>query len=130
MSKRGSGSSARAGGGSYLSGKKAVAEMNITGSAKQIAYAQDIMKRPFDWIESNISFENSKIEKTSSKIAKDTYRERISDYKDFGKYLSDNQYKPMAKSGKEIKASSIIDRQGNYDGDKLFSMWERNVKKK
>ena len=130
MSKRGSGSSARAGGGSYLSGKKAVADMNITGSAKQIAYAQDIMKRPFDWIESNIAFENSKIEKTSSKIAKDTYRERISDYKDFGKYLSDNQYKPMAKSGKEIKASSIIDRQGNYDGDKLFSMWERNVKKK
>lgn len=129
MSKRGSGSSARAG-GSYLSGKKAVADMNITGSAKQIAYAQDIMKRPFDWIENNISFENSKIEKTSSKIAKDTYRERISDYKDFGKYLSDNQYKPMAKSGKEIKASSIIDRQGNYDGDKLFSMWERNVKKK
>lgn len=104
--------------------------MNITGSAKQIAYAQDIMKRPFDWIESNIAFENSKIEKTSSKIAKDTYRERISDYKDFGKYLSDNQYKPMAKSGKEIKASSIIDRQRNYDGDKLFSMWERNVKKK
>lgn len=130
MSKRGSGSSARASGGSYLSGKKSVAEMNITGSAKQIAYAQDIMKRPFDWIENNISFENSKIEKTSSKIAKDTYRERISDYKDFGKYLSDNQYKPMAKSGKEIKASSIIDRQGNYDGDKLFSMWERNVKKK
>lgn len=130
MSKRGSGSSARAGGGSYLSGKKAVANMNITGSAKQIAYAQDIMKRPFDWIEGNISFEKSKIEKTSSKIAKDTYRERISDYKDFGKYLSDNQYKPMAKSGKEIKASSIIDRQGNYDGDKLFSMWERNVKKK
>ena len=130
MSKRGSGSSARAGGGSYLSGKKAVADMNITGSAKQIAYAQDIMKRPFDWIENNISFENSKIEKTSSKIAKDTYRERISNYKDFGKYLSDNQYKPMAKSGKEIKASSIIDRQGNYDGDKLFSMWERNVKKK
>ena len=130
MSKRGSGSSARAGGGSYLSGKKAVAEMNITGSAKQIAYAQDIMKRPFDWIESKISFENSKNEKTTSKSAKDTYRERISDYKDFGKYLSDNQYKPMAKSGKEIKASSIIDRQRNYDGDKLFSMWERNVKKK
>lgn len=130
MSKRGSGSSARTGGGSYLSGKKAVADMNITGSAKQIAYAQDIMKRPFDWIENNISFENSKIEKTTSKSAKDTYRERISDYKDFGKYLSDNQYKPMAKSGKEIKASSIIDRQGNYDGDKLFSMWERNVKKK
>lgn len=130
MSKRGSGSSARAGGGSYLSGKKAIAEMNITGSAKQIAYAQDIMKRPFDWIENNISFENSKIEKTTSKSAKDTYRERISDYKDFGKYLSDKQYKPMAKSGKEIKASSIIDRQRNYDGDKLFSMWERNVKKK
>lgn len=104
--------------------------MNITGSAKQIAYAQDIMKRPFDWIENNISFENSKIEKTTSKSAKDTYKERISDYKDFGKYLSDNQYKPMAKSGKEIKASSIIDRQRNYDGDKLFSMWERNVKKK
>lgn len=130
MSKRGSGSSARAGGGSYLSGKKAVAELNITGSAKQISYAQDIMKRPFDWIERNISFEKSKIEKTSSKIAKDTYRERISDYKDFGKYLSDNQYKPMANSGREIKASFIIDRQGNYDGDKLFSMWERNVKKK
>lgn len=130
MSKRGSGSSARAGGGSYLSGKKAVTDMNITGSAKQIAYAQDIMKRPFDWIERNISFENSKIEKAASKSAKDTYRERISDYKDFGKYLSDNQYKPMAKSGKEIKASSIIDRQRNYDGDKLFSMWERNVKKK
>lgn len=130
MSKRGSGSSARAGGGSYLSGKKAVADMNITGSAKQIAYAQDIMKRPFDWIESNIALENSRIEKTSSKITKDTYRERINDYKDFGKYLSDNQYKPMAKSGKEIKASSIIDRQRNYDGDKLFSMWERNVKKK
>lgn len=130
MSKRGSGSSARAGGGSYLSGKKAVAEMNITGSAKQIAYAQDIMKRPFDWIESNISFENSKIEKTTSKSAKDTYRERISDYKDFGKYLSDNQYKPMAKSGKEIKASFIIDHQGRYDGYDLFNLWERTVKKK
>lgn len=130
MSKRGSGSSARAGGGSYLSGKKAVAEMNITGSAKQIAYAQDIMKRPFDWIESNISFENSKIEKTTSKSAKDTYRERISDYKDFGKYLSDNQYKPMAKSGKEIKASFVIDHQGRYDGYDLFNLWERTVKKK
>lgn len=130
MSKRGSGSSARAGGGSYLSGIKAVAEMNITGSAKQIAYAQDIMKRPFDWIESNISFENSKIEKTTSKSAKDTYKERISDYKDFGKYLSDNQYKPMAKSGKEIKASFIIDHQGRYDGYDLFNLWERTVKKK
>lgn len=130
MSKRGSGSSARAGGGSYLSGKKAVTDMNITGSAKQIAYAQDIMKRPFDWIESNISFENSKIEKTTSKSAKDTYRERISDYKDFGKYLSDNQYKPMAKSGKEIKASFIIDHQGRYDGYDLFNLWERTVKKK
>lgn len=130
MSKRGSGSSARAGGGSYLSGKKAVADMNITGSAKQIAYAQDIMKRPFDWIESNISFENSKIEKTTSKSAKDTYRERISDYKDFGKYLSDNQYKPMAKSGKEIKASFVIDHQGRYDGNDLFSLWERTAKKK
>ena len=110
--------------------KKAVTDMNITGSAKQIAYAQDIMKRPFDWIERNISFENSKIEKAASKSAKDTYRERISDYKDFGKYLSKNQYEPMAKSGKEIKASSIIDRQRNYDGDKLFSVWERTVKKK
>lgn len=130
MSKRGSGSSARAGGGSYLSGKKAVADMNITGSAKQIAYAQDIMKRPFDWIERNIALENSRIEKTSSKIAKDTYRERISDYKDFGKYLSDNQYKPMAKSGKEIKASFIIDYQGRYDGYDLFNLWERTVKKK
>ena len=130
MSKRGSGSSARTGGGSYLSGKKAVADMNITGSAKQIAYAQDIMKRPFDWIESNISFENSKIEKTTSKFAKDTYRERIIDYKDFGKYLSDNQYKPMAKSGKEIKASFVIDHQGRYDGNDLFNLWERTVKKK
>lgn len=130
MSKRGSGSSARTGGGSYLSGKKAVADMNITGSAKQIAYAQDIMKRPFDWIENNISFENSKIEKTTSKSAKDTYRERISNYKDFGKYLSDNQYKPMAKSGKEIKASFVIDHQGRYDGNDLFNLWERTVKKK
>lgn len=130
MSKRGSGSSARAGGGSYLSGKKMVSELNITGSAKQISYAQDILKRPFDWIERNIALENSRIEKSSSKIAKDTYRERISDYKDFGKYLSENQYKPMAKSGKEIKASFIIDAQGRYDGYDLFNLWERTIKKK
>ena len=130
MSKRGSGSSARAGGGSYLSGKKAVAELNITGSAKQISYAQDILKRPFDWIERNIALENSRIKKASSEGEKDTYRERISDYKDFGKYLSENQYKPMAKSGKEIKASFIIDAQGRYDGYDLFNLWERTKKKK
>lgn len=130
MSKRGSGSSARAGGGSYLSGKKAVAELNITGSAKQISYAQDILKRPFDWIERNIALENSRIKKASSEGEKRTYRERISDYKDFGKYLSENQYKPMAKSGKEIKASFIIDAQGRYDGYDLFHLWERTKKKK
>ena len=127
----GRGSASNGGGRSgYLSGKKTVTAMNITGSAKQISYAQDIMKRPFDWIERNIALENSRIEKARTTSEKNTYRERIDDYKAFGKYLSESQYEPMAKSGKEVKASFVINSQSHYEGDKLFYLWERNVKKK
>jgi hypothetical protein len=42
VSKRGSGSSARAGGGKFN-----VEQMNLSGSEKQVAWAKDIVKEAF-----------------------------------------------------------------------------------
>lgn len=127
MAKRGSGSSSRSGKG-YAAGRAMVDDFNVSGTAKQISYARDIMKRPFDWIQSNLARQNENISNAKSASTKRTYEGFAKEYKDFGTYITNSMYKPMRDSKKEIKASDIISTQYRFDGQKLFSVWKSQKK--
>ena len=129
----------RSSGREYLAGKSMVDKFEITGTEKQVAYARDIIKRPFEFIESSIENRKKEMErrinvakKVDSKripIIRKEENQNIKDLKDFGKDLTKTQYKPMLESKKALKASDVINRQGNFDGQKLYDVWKRTAKK-
>lgn len=69
VSKRGSGSSVRAGGGNF-----SAEQMNLSGSEKQVAWAKDIVKQAFQNLDSQIKQRqkmlNDDIEKTAKRAGK------------------------------------------------------------
>ena len=65
MSKRGSGSSARAGGGNF-----SVEQMNLSGSEKQVAWAKDIVKEVFENLDNWIKQREKALDDDIADIAK------------------------------------------------------------
>lgn len=65
MSKRGSGSSARAGGGNFN-----VEQMNLSGSEKQVAWAKDIVKEAFENLDNQIKQREKSLDDDIADIAK------------------------------------------------------------
>lgn len=111
----------------YNAGRAMVDKFTLVGSEKQKNYARDIMKRPFDWIESNVKRQNDLASGASREETKKTYRKFVEEYKEFGRYLSEELYRPNIKKSKStpIDASSIINYQHTYDGNRLFEAWKR-----
>lgn len=65
MSKRGSGNSARAGGGNF-----SVEQMNLSGSEKQVAWAKDIVKEAFENLDNQIKQREKALDDDIADVAK------------------------------------------------------------
>lgn len=134
MAKRGSGSSSRTkSGGAYKNwdaGISYISQMNIQGTEKQVKYAKDILERPFQYVKMNVNRYEDLAKKATRENTKKDYQNMANEMREFGSFLSTQQYKPMAESKAQLKASNIIQNQSRYDGNALYNQWRRVVKKK
>lgn len=138
MSKRGSGSSARAGGGMTAFN---AASLPIKGSEKQVAWAQDIIQSSFDTIDANIK----RLQEQNKKdIA--GFKQRHPDSKMTSelksRITSDNdawiatakEYRSASAENfakmKEIPAKQVIDSRYNFSGEVILRSINYNAEQK
>ena len=128
MSKRGSGSSARAGGGMAAFN---AASLPIKGSEKQVAWAQDILQSGFDTIDANIKRREEQNKKDiagfkqrhpDSKMTSEL-KSRITSDNDAwiatAKEYRSNSLKNFTGM-KEISAKQVIDSRNNLSGETIL----------
>lgn len=138
MSKRGSGSSVRAGGGMTAFN---AASLPIKGSEKQVAWAQDIIQSSFDTIDVNIKRLQ---EQNKKEIA--GFKQRHPDSKMTAelksKITADNdawiaaakEYRSASVQNfagmKEIPAKQVIDSRYNFSGEVILRSINYNAEQK
>ena len=103
-------------------------EFNITGTEKQVKYARDISQRVFDYADKNIARYEKLASESKREPTKRTYLNMANEVKTFKRELT-QQYRSLAKTGREMKASDIIERQRSLDGDYIFRQWQASRRK-
>ena len=125
MSKRGSGSSARAGNGGIAAFN--AASLPIKGSEKQVAWAQDILQSAFDTIDANIKRNHPDKKMTAelkSRITADNDA-WIAAAKEYRSASAQNFSKMN-----EIPAKQVIDSRYNFSGEVILRSINYNAEQK
>lgn len=121
--------SGRAGGSSAKVGSRpfSAAELNITGTEKQVSYARDIVQGAFDIMDSNIKRQKDLAKSAKTDSAKKTYREGVKDWKAFKDEMTETYRK---NASIPLPASGIISTKYRFQDGVLkdFETWKKRKK--
>lgn len=139
MSKRGSGSSARAGNGGIAA--LTAASLPIKGSEKQVAWAQDILQSAFDTIDANIK-RTEELSKQDIANFKRNHPDKKMTAELKSRITADNdawiaaakEYRSASAQNfskmNEIPAKQVIDSRYNFSGEVILRSINYNAEQK